>query len=148
MKTLRFISLNNCFVSIHVVVGLTHAYRDFVADNDYAFFIKIPGLFKCQRLQNVFLTLHVLRNRWFINSFKTDQKHLQLSIGYKKQFIVTKRFHLVTASLSKDQRNHVIDVLMSGSTVNDITHHFDCSRQTIHYLMNRFNKTGYVRVHP
>ena len=35
---------------------------------------------------------------------------------------------------------------MAGSTVNDIAHHFGCSRQTIHYLMNRYNKTGYVRV--
>ena len=38
MKTLHFISFNNCFVSIHVIVRFTHAYRDFVADNDYAFF--------------------------------------------------------------------------------------------------------------
>ena len=38
MKTLHFISLNDCFVSIHVVVRFTHAYRDFVADNDYAIF--------------------------------------------------------------------------------------------------------------
>ena len=74
MKTLHFISLNNCFVSIHVVVRFTHAYRDFVADNDYAIFIEIPGLFKCQRLKNVFRTLHVLRNRWVINSFKTAKK--------------------------------------------------------------------------
>ena len=74
MKTLHFISLNNCFVSKHVVVRFTHAYRDFVADNDYANFIQIPSLFKRQRLINVFLTLHVLRNRWFINSFKTDKK--------------------------------------------------------------------------
>ena len=49
MKTLHFISLNNCFVSIHVVVKFTHAYRDFVVDNDYAIFIQIPGLFKCQK---------------------------------------------------------------------------------------------------
>ena len=35
---------------------------------------------------------------------------------------------------------------MAGSTVNDIAHHFGCSRQTIHYLMNRYSKTGYVRV--
>ena len=42
MKTLHFISLNNCFVSIHVVVRFTHAYRDFVADNDYAIFYKNP----------------------------------------------------------------------------------------------------------
>ena len=74
MKTLHFISLNNCFVSIYVVVRFTHANRDFVADNDYAIVIKIQGLLKCQRLKNVFLTLHVLRNRWFINSFKTDKK--------------------------------------------------------------------------
>ena len=40
MKTLHFISLNKCFVSIHVVVIFTHAYRDFVADNDYAILFK------------------------------------------------------------------------------------------------------------
>ena len=74
MKTLHFISLNNFFASIHVVVRFTHAHRDIVADNDYAIFIQIPGLFKCQRLKNVFLTLHVQRNMWFINSFKTDKK--------------------------------------------------------------------------
>ena len=53
----------------------------------------------------------------------------------------------MTTHLSKDHRNHVIDVLMGGSKVNDISHHFGCSRQTIHYLMNQYNKTGYVRVH-
>ena len=74
MKTLHFISLNNCFVSLHVVVRFTHAYRDFVADNDNAIFIQIPDLFECQRLKNVFLTLHVLRYRWSTNSFKTDKK--------------------------------------------------------------------------
>ena len=46
MKTLHFISLNNCFVSIHVVVRFTHACRNFVVDNDYAFFIQIPSLFE------------------------------------------------------------------------------------------------------
>ena len=74
MKTLHFISLNNCFVSINVVERFTHAYREFVADNDYEIFIQIPSLFKCQRLNYVFRTLHVLRNRWFIYSFKTDKK--------------------------------------------------------------------------
>ena len=74
MKTLHFMSLNNCFVSIHVVVRFTHAYRDFVADNDYAIFIQILGLFKRQRLKNVFIRLHVLRNMWFTYSFKTDKK--------------------------------------------------------------------------
>ena len=71
---------------------------------------------------------------------------MQLSTGNKKQFIVTKRFHLETACLSKDRRNQVICVLMAGFTVNDIAHHSGCSRQTFHYLMNRDNKTGYVRV--
>ena len=52
----------------------------------------------------------------------------------------------MTARLSKEQRNQVIGVLMAGSTVNDIAHQFGCSRQTIHYLMNRYNKTGNVRV--
>ena len=51
MKTLHFISLNNFFVSIHVVVRFTHAYRYFDGDNDYAIFIQIPGLFKCQHLK-------------------------------------------------------------------------------------------------
>ena len=74
MKTLHFIHLNNCFVSIHVVVRFTHAYRDFVADNDYAIFIQIPGLFKRQRRKNVILTFHVPRNRRFTNGFKTDKK--------------------------------------------------------------------------
>ena len=84
MKTLHFISLNNCFVSIHVVVRFTHAYRDFVADNDYAIFIKIPGLFKCQRLKNVLLTLHMPRNRCSLTALKPTRKHLQLSTGNKK----------------------------------------------------------------
>ena len=54
MKTLHFISFNDCFVSIHVVVRFMHAYRDFFADNDYAICIQIPGQFKRQRLK--FLT--------------------------------------------------------------------------------------------
>ena len=36
-------------------------------------------------------------------------------------------------------------MLTAGSTVNDIAHHFGCSRQTIHNLMNRHNSTGSVR---
>ena len=70
MKTLHFISLNSCFVSIHVIVRFMHDYRDFIADNDYAIISQIPGLFKRQRLKNVFIMLHVLKNRWFTNSFE------------------------------------------------------------------------------
>ena len=74
MKTLHFISLNSFSVCIHVVERFTLAYRDLVADNDCAIFIQIPGLIERQCLKNVFLTLHMLRNRWFTNSFKTDKK--------------------------------------------------------------------------
>ena len=52
----------------------------------------------------------------------------------------------MTVHLSKDQRNQVIGVLKAGSTVNDIAHHFGCSRQTIHNLMNRYNRTRSVKV--
>ena len=81
-----------------------------------------------------------------LTALESTRKHLQLSTGNKKQFIVTKRFHLVTVRLSKDQRNHVFGVLKAGSTVDDIAHHFGCSRQTINYLMNLYNKPGHVRV--
>ena len=74
MKSLHFISLNSCFASIHGVVRLTHDYGTFVADNDYAIFIQITGLFMRQRLKNVILTLQLLRNGWFTNSFKTDKR--------------------------------------------------------------------------
>ena len=146
MKTLHFISLNSYFVGIHVIVRFTRNYCDFVGDNDCAIFIKIPGLFKRQRQKNVFLTLHVLKNRCFIDSFKLTRKYLQLSTNDKKQFIVTKRLHLATTRLSKDQRNQTIGVLNAGSTVNDIAHHFGCSRQTVHNLMNLYNSSGSVRV--
>ena len=92
--------------------------------------------------ENVFLTLHMLRNGWFINSLKPTRKNLQLSTGNKNIFFVTKSFHLVTARLSKDRRNQVIGVLKAGSTVNDIAHQYGCSRQTIYFLMNRYNRTG------
>ena len=139
--------MNSCFVSIHVVVRFTHAYRDFVADNDYAIFIQIPGLFKRQRLKNVFLiTWHVLKNSWFTNSFGNRQENIcSWVLTIKSYFIVTKRLHLVTARLSKSQRNQIIGVLRSGSTVNGIEHHFCCSKQTIYNLMNQYNKTGSVR---
>ena len=81
-----------------------------------------------------------------MTALNPTRKHLQLSPGNKKQFIVTKRFDLAAARLSKDQRNHVIGMLNAESTVNDIAHQFACSIQTIHYLMNRYNRTGYVRV--
>ena len=74
MKSLHFISSNSYFVSIHAVVRFMHNCQNFVPDNNDAIFIQIPGLFKRQRLKNVFLTLHVPRNRCFTNSFKIDTK--------------------------------------------------------------------------
>ena len=52
----------------------------------------------------------------------------------------------MTARLLKDQRNQVIGVLKAVSTVNDIAHHFGCSRQAFHYRMSPYNKTEYLRV--
>ena len=43
---------------------------------------------------------------------------------------------VVIARLSEDQRNHAIGMLRVGSTENNIAHHFGCSRQTIHNLVN------------
>ena len=54
--------------------------------------------------------------------------------------------HLLTAHLSKDQRNRVIGVPRTVFTVNDITHHFGPSIQIIHNLINRYNRTWSVRV--
>ena len=47
--------------------------------------------------------------------------------------------------LSEDQRNQAIGMLRAGSTVNNVVHHFGCSRQAIHNLLNRYNITGSVR---
>ena len=81
-----------------------------------------------------------------LTALKQTRKHLQLSTGNKNQFIVTKRFHLVTARLSKDQRNQVICVLMAEYMVNDFAHHCGGSKQSFHYVMNQYNTTWYVRV--
>ena len=81
MKTLHFISLNSCFVRKHVFVRFAHDYRDFVADNDYASFIQIPGYSSVNAL-----TLHVLRTKLFTNNFKPTRKHLQLSTDNKKKY--------------------------------------------------------------
>ena len=81
-----------------------------------------------------------------LTALKLTRKYLQLSTDNKKQFIVTKRLHLATARLSKDQRNQIIGVLKAGSTVNDIAHHFGCSRQTVHNLMRLYNSSGSFRV--
>ena len=48
----------------------------------------------------------------------------------------------MTARLSKDQRNQVIGVLKAESMVNDTAHHFGCSRQTIHNLVNQYSITA------
>ena len=77
-----------------------------------------------------------------LTALKPTRKHLQLSTDNKKLIYCYK---LLAFGLSKDQRNQVIGVLKAGSTVNDIAHHFCCSRQTIHNLMNLYNKTGSVR---
>ena len=52
----------------------------------------------------------------------------------------------MTARLSKDPRNQIIGVFKAGSTVNDIAHHFCCSRETIYDLISQYNSTVSVRV--
>ena len=81
-----------------------------------------------------------------VTALKLTRNFLQLRTDNKKQFTVTKCLHLATARLLKDQRNQIIGVLKAGSTVNDITHHFGCSRHTVHNLMNQYNNSGSVRV--
>ena len=60
-----------------------------------------------------------------------------------------KTLHFISLNscfVSIHARNQVICVLKAGSTENDImAHHFGCSRQTIHDLMNRYNSTASVR---
>ena len=84
MKTLHFISLNSYFVSIHVVVRFMHDYRDFVADNDYAIFIQIRGLFKRQRLKTLSLRNTCSGTGVSLTALKLTRKHLQLSTDNKK----------------------------------------------------------------
>ena len=74
MKTLQFISLNSCFVSICVIEDLRMIIEISSPITIMQFFFQIPGLIKLQSLENEFLTLHVLKNRWFTNRFKTDKK--------------------------------------------------------------------------
>ena len=53
MKTLHFISLNSCFVSILVVVRFTHDYQVYVADNDYyAIFYSNPTSIQASTPEN------------------------------------------------------------------------------------------------
>ena len=84
MKTLHFISLNSFFVCIHVVVRFTHAYRDFVSDNDCAIFIQIQGLFKRQRLKTCSLRRTCSGTGGSLTALKRTRKHLQVSTDNKK----------------------------------------------------------------
>ena len=85
MKTLHFISLNSCFVSIHVVVRFTHAYRDFVSVNDYAIFIKKSQVYS---RVNAWKTCSLRCTCWgtggSLPALKPTRKHLQLSTDNKK----------------------------------------------------------------
>ena len=56
---LHFISLNNFFVSIHVVVRFTLDYPDVMRIRIMLFF-QIPGLFRCKSLNNVLLTSKIV----------------------------------------------------------------------------------------
>ena len=72
--------LNSFIVCMHVVVRFTHAYRDFVADYDCAFFYSNPISIQASTPEKRVPYV----GRWFINSFKTVKKTLQQSTDNKK----------------------------------------------------------------
>ena len=76
--------------------------------------------------KNVFLTLHVLRNRWFTNSFKTDKKTFAADY-WSKLIYYYKTLALGTARLfiSKNQSDHVVAKLLAYS------------RQRLRYMISR-----------
>ena len=80
-----------------------------------------------------------------LTGFTPSSYHLLHSTDNKKLFFVAKRLHLAMPRLSEDERNQAIGMLSAGSMVNNVAHHFGCSRQTIRNLVNRFNITGSVR---
>ena len=143
MKTLHFISLKCCFACIHVIVRFAHDYRHFVADNDYAYLFKSQVCLK----KTCSLRCTCSGTGGSLTALKTARKHLQLSIDDNKKLIYCyKTFAFSDGTSFKDPSKQVIGVLKAGSTVNDIAHHFGCSRQTIHDLINRYNSTASVRV--
>ena len=84
MKTLHFISLNSCFVSILFVVRFKHDYGAFVAEKDCAFFIQITGLLKRQRQKTCSLPCTCSGTGGSLTALKPTRKHLQLSTDSKK----------------------------------------------------------------
>ena len=147
MKTLHFISLTSYFVSIHVIVRLTHTYQNSSRITIMQFLFKSQVNSSVNARKTCSLCCTCSGTGISVTALKLTRKFLQLSTDNKKQFIVTKCLHLATARLSKDQRNQIIGVLKAGSTVNDISHQFGCSRHTVHNLMNQYNSSGSVRVH-
>ena len=84
MKTVHFIALNNCFVSIHVIVRFTHDYQDLIAENDFAIFIQIRGLFKRQILKTCSLHCMCSGTGGSLTGFKPTRKNLLLSTDNRK----------------------------------------------------------------
>ena len=128
--------MNSCFVSIHVVVRFTHNYQDFVVDNDYAIFIKIPGLIKRQCLKTCSLRRTCSGTGGSLTALKPTRKHLQLCTDNKKLIYCYKTL-VISDSTSFKKSKKPSWCAQGGSTVNVIMHRFGCSRQTIHGLMNR-----------
>ena len=85
MKTLHFISLNSCFVSKNVVVKFTYAYRDFVADNDYAIFNSNPRSIQASTPEKTrSLRCTCSEAGGSLTALKPTRNHLQLSTDNKK----------------------------------------------------------------
>ena len=142
MKTLHFISLNSYFVSIHVIVRLRIIIEILSRITIMQFLLESQVYLSVNARKTCSLRSTCPGTGVSVAALKLTRKYLQLSTDNKKQFIVSKRLHLATTRHSKGQGNQIIGVLKAGSTVNDIAHHFGCSRQTGHNLMNQYNSSG------
>ena len=110
-------------------------------------FFSNPRSIQASAPENVFLTLHMLRNRWFTNSFKTNKKTFAARRTDNKKLIYCYKMLAFSDGTSfKRSKKPSYWRAQGGVQVNDIAHYFGCSRQTIHDLMNRYNSTVSVRV--
>ena len=121
--------LNSCFVSIHVVVRFTHAYRYFATDKEYAICIQIQGIFKRQRLKTCSLRCTCWGTVGSRTALKSTRKHLQLITDNQNLIYCNITLTFSDGASFKRSKNpsFCFGMLNAGSMVNDILHHFGCS---------------------
>ena len=82
--------------------------------DDYAIFIRIPGLLKRKSLKNVFLSCTSSGTGGSLTHFKLTRKHLQLSTDNKNVFVGAKCLHLVMAHLLEDKKQAIYNSYAQG----------------------------------